>query len=108
MGTPQTLAISVALLNCFEGVVQRLDAARARGQRLSVINPVHVDEDFSERWDNRDNAYQEFDRGIRQFAKKWRQVCEGDGNPNAAFKELFGENSPYCDREAGTAHSIPS
>jgi len=100
-------SISVALLNCLEGVVQRLEAARARGQRLSVINPVHVDEDFSERWDNRDNAYREFDRGIRQFAKKWRQVCEGDGNPNAAFKELFGEIVPtVIEKQARRTQSL--
>ncbi|HTC50121.1 MAG TPA: nucleotidyltransferase [Candidatus Aquilonibacter sp.] len=87
-------SISEALLNCLEGVVQRLDAAHVSGKRLSVMNPVHAGEDFSERWNNRDNAYREFERGMRQFAKEWRQLCEGDGNPNAAFKALFGEVVP--------------
>ena len=50
--------------------------------------------DFSERWDNRDNAYREFDSGIRHFAKRWREVCESTGNPNKDFAELFGEVVP--------------
>jgi hypothetical protein len=85
---------SEALLNVLDGIVLRLDSARALGRRLSVLNPVHAGEDFSERWDNRDSAYREFDKGIRQFAKQWRALCESEGNPNKAFSELFGEVVP--------------
>jgi hypothetical protein len=85
---------SEALLNALDGIVHRIDLAHSQGQRLSVINPVHDEEDFSERWDNRDNAYREFERGIRQFAKRWRATCESDANPNNAFSELFGEVVP--------------
>jgi len=74
--------------------VQRLANARALGRRMPVINPVHNDEDFSERWNNRDSAYQEFDLGIRKFAKRWREVCTSDGNPNKDFAELFGAVVP--------------
>jgi Second Messenger Oligonucleotide or Dinucleotide Synthetase domain len=85
---------SEALLNVLEGIAQRLNFARAQGRRLSVLNPVHLDEDFSERWDNRDSAYRQFDQGIRHFAGRWRVVCESEGNPNKAFAELFGEVVP--------------
>ncbi len=85
---------SEALLSILDGIVKRLDDAHAAGQRLSVINPSHTDEDFSERWNNRDGAYQEFDRGIRHFSERWRQVCTSDGNPNIAFADLFGEVVP--------------
>ena len=85
---------SEALLSCLDGIVKKLDAARATGARLSVINPVHDDEDFSERWDNRDDAYREFDLGIRSFANTWRRMCESDGNPKADFAKLFGAVVP--------------
>lgn len=98
---------SEALLNCLDGVVQRLNTAHAGGYRLSVMNPVHADEDFSERWDNHDSAYEEFGRGIREFAKEWRQVCEGDGSPNAAFKDLFGEVVPtVIEKQARRTQSL--
>jgi hypothetical protein len=85
---------SEALLNVLDGIVQGLESAHARGQRLSVPNPVHREEDFSERWENRDRAYREFDQGMRYFAKRWRMVCESEGDPNKAFAELFGEVVP--------------
>jgi hypothetical protein len=83
---------SIALLNVLDGIVERIDDAHARNERLAVINPVHPDEDFSERWDNRDAAYQHFVRGIQHFAKRWREVCTSDRDPKLAFKELFGED----------------
>ncbi len=85
---------SEALLNVLDGIAQQLNSAHAQGRRLSVLNPVHLDEDFSERWDNRDSAYREFDQGIRHFAGRWRVVCESENNPNKAFAELFGEVVP--------------
>ena len=39
-----------ALLNVLEGSVYCLDVAHAKGERLRVLNPVHDDEGFSERW----------------------------------------------------------
>jgi len=85
---------SEALLNALDGIVARLNSARVLGRRLSVITLVLEKKDFSEHWDNRDNAYREFDSGIRHFAKRWREVCESTGNPNKDFAELFGEVVP--------------
>ena len=45
-------SISFALLGVLDGIVARLDAAQAQGRRLAVPNPVHLEEDFSERWDS--------------------------------------------------------
>jgi hypothetical protein len=44
-------SISTALLDVLNGIVARLDAAHAQGRRLQIPNPVHPEEDFSERWD---------------------------------------------------------
>jgi len=79
-----------ALLNVLEGIVACLDAAHAKGERLKVINPVHQDEDFSERWNNRDDAYKHFDLGIRQLAKRWREIYMYEDDPKKAFSDLFG------------------
>jgi hypothetical protein len=55
-----------------------------------VLNPVHCEEDFSERWDNNPKAYQDFETGIRQFAYAWRRICAGNGNIDSQLEDLFG------------------
>jgi hypothetical protein len=84
-------SISIALLNVLDAIVSELDFAHSQGHRLHIPNPVHPDEDFSERWKERIAAYWEFDRGIRRFASRWREVCIKAGNINKDFEDLFGE-----------------
>ena len=84
-------SISDALLDTLEGIVKCLDTAHARNQRLHVLNPVHPDEDFSERWDSSPQAYWAFDEGIRKFAKVWREVCLSQNNPGRLAKSVFGD-----------------
>jgi hypothetical protein len=83
-------SISTALLEVLCGIVARLDAAHAQGRRLGVLNPVHPEEDFSERWDSCPAAYLAFNDGIRKFATAWREVCETRGNPGKLAKGVFG------------------
>jgi hypothetical protein len=83
--------LSHGLLLVLDGIVERLDAARAGGQRLRVPNPVHSLEDFSERWNDNLRAYAEFDFGIRKFAAAWRAICFGPGRPDRELEHLFGE-----------------
>lgn len=98
---------SEALLNVLDGIVGRIDFAHAHSRRLSVLNPVHRAEDFSERWDNRDTAYDEFVKGIRDFAKRWREVCESGEDPKPAFAELFGEVvSTVLEKRANRTQSL--
>jgi hypothetical protein len=83
-------SISTALLEVLNGIVARLDAAHAQRRRLEVLNPVHLEEDFSERWDSCPGAYLAFNDGIRKFATTWREVCETRGNPGKLAKGVFG------------------
>jgi hypothetical protein len=83
-------SISTALLEVLDGIVVRLDAAHVQGKRLEVTNPVHPEEDFSERWDACPGAYLAFNDGIRKFATAWREVCETHGNPGKLAKGVFG------------------
>jgi hypothetical protein len=55
-----------------------------------VLNPVHPQEDFSERWDTCPDAYLAFNDGIRKFATVWREACETHGNPGKLAKGVFG------------------
>lgn len=84
-------SISTALLEVLHGIVVRLDAAHARGKRLQIPNPVHPEEDFSERWNSTPSAYLAFNDGIRRFATAWREVCETQGNPGKLAKGVFGQ-----------------
>jgi len=84
-------SISTALLEVLDGMVARLDAAHAQGKRLAVPNPVHREEDFSERWDSCPEGYLAFNDGIRMFAEAWREVCKTQGNPGKLAKGLFGQ-----------------
>jgi Second Messenger Oligonucleotide or Dinucleotide Synthetase domain len=84
-------SISTALLEVVDGIVARLDAAHAQGRRLAVPNPVHFEEDFSERWDSRPEAYLAFNDGMRKFAEAWRAVCTTHGNPGKLAKGVFGQ-----------------
>jgi hypothetical protein len=83
-------SISAALMEVLDGIVGRLDWSHARGHRLAVPNPVHREEDFSERWDSNQRAYFAFDEGVRSFARVWRQVCDSQNNPAPLAKSLFG------------------
>jgi hypothetical protein len=83
--------LSQALLLVLEQIVERLNAVQAIGQRLKVPNPVHRQEDFSERWNENLRAYAEFDSGIRKFAAAWRAICLGPGRPDRELERLFGE-----------------
>lgn len=84
-------SLSESLLLILDRIVECLDEAHAGGRRLRVPNPVHLEEDFSERWNGNSRAYAEFDRGIREFAVAWRSVYIRPGNPNRILEELFGE-----------------
>jgi Second Messenger Oligonucleotide or Dinucleotide Synthetase domain len=83
-------SISTSLLDVLNGIVARLDVAHAQGRRLAVPNPVHLEEDFSERWDSCPGAYLAFNDGIRKFATAWREARETHGNPGKLAKGVFG------------------
>ena len=83
-------SISLGLLKVLDGIVTRLDAAHALDRRLRVPNPVHLEEDFSERWKSSPRAYLEFNDGIRNFATTWREICVSQGNLNRKLEDLFG------------------
>jgi hypothetical protein len=83
-------SVSNGLLEVLDGIVERLDASHARGRRLQVLNPVHSEEDFSERWDSCPGGYLAFNDGLRKFATAWREVCQSRNNPGTLAKAIFG------------------
>lgn len=83
--------LCTALGGVLDRIVADIDAAHSRNHRLEVRNPVHYEEDFSERWKNTPGAYLEFVDGMQRLALIWGRICKGIGNPNADLERLFGE-----------------
>jgi hypothetical protein len=69
------------------------ELSRASHPRLKVLNPMNQEEDFSERWDARPQAYREFVNGVTEFEAQWKALLETRGVDKVAraLERLFGE-----------------
>jgi hypothetical protein len=84
-------SLTGALLNVLDRIAQLLRAAKLQQRRIQVLNPVHEDEDFSERWKDNSRAYTEFETGMIKFADEWRAIALGPGNADKKIEAMFGE-----------------
>jgi hypothetical protein len=85
-------SVSQALTSMLGGVVELIDQSRRRGEtHLHLSNPSNVAEDLTERWDSSPAAYGAFERGIRDFHRRWSQVMAHQMNPYPELTQLFGE-----------------
>jgi hypothetical protein len=84
--------VSQALTSMLDGVVDLIDQSRLRGERhLHLCNPSNAAEDLTERWNSNLAAYGAFERGIRDFRRRWSQLVTRRGNVDAELVALFGE-----------------
>jgi len=85
-------SVSQALTSMLAGIVELIDRSRRSGEKhLHLHNPSNVAEDLTERWDSNPAAYDAFERGVRDFHRRWSQVVERQGNVKEDLKTLFGE-----------------
>ncbi|PRX57529.1 nucleotidyltransferase [Flagellimonas meridianipacifica] len=56
-------------------------------KRIKVLNPVNVDEDFTEKWDNDKEYYHQFIAFAKSYKEKWERLKNGDFG---VAEELFG------------------
>ena len=85
-------SVSRALTSMLNGVVELIGVSRRAGERhLHICNPSNLAEDLSERWDSNPSAYDAFDRGIRDFHRRWSQLIARQGGVDAELIALFGE-----------------
>jgi hypothetical protein len=85
-------SLSQALTSMLDGVVDLIDRSRRRGERhLHLCNPSNTAEDLTERWDSNPVAYDAFERGIRDFRRRWFQLVTRQSNGDAELVALFGE-----------------
>jgi hypothetical protein len=85
-------SVSQALTSMLSGVVDLIDQSRRRGeQHLHLCNPSNVAEDLTERWASKPAAYDAFERGIRDFHRRWSQLIARQGNVKEDLVALFGE-----------------
>jgi Second Messenger Oligonucleotide or Dinucleotide Synthetase domain len=85
-------SVSRALAATLSGILGLVNAARSRGERLTVWNPSpNVVEDLSERWSGNAAACRAFENGIRDFHCRWSQLVARGGDVSAGLDALFGE-----------------
>ena len=85
-------SVSQALTSMLGGVVDLIDLSRRRGeQHLHLHNPSNRAEDLTERWDSNPAAYGAFERGIRDFHRRWSRLLAHQVNTHSELTELFGE-----------------
>lgn len=58
-------------------------------KRIKVLNPVNPEEDFTEKWDDEKEYYNQFVAFIRNFKEKWTKLKNGQFGIS---EELFGSN----------------
>lgn len=79
-------------LSCvLDGIWKEILNARQRRSRIIVLNPSNPQEDLSERWNDRPEAYDAFVNGMANFRHKWNAIVAGNGNVNKSLEQLFGE-----------------
>jgi hypothetical protein len=85
-------SVSLALTSMLNGVVELIDASQRAGEKhLRIFNPSNLAEDLSERWDSTPSAYDAFERGTRDFHRRWSQLIARQGGVDAELIALFGE-----------------
>ncbi len=58
-------------------------------KRIKVLNPVNSDEDFTEKWDNEKEYYNQFIAFAKSYKEKWEKLKNGDFG---VAEELFGSD----------------
>ncbi len=69
------------------------DLAERSYPRIKVPNPSNADEDLSERWDAKPEAYREFVKGIAKLDAQWTALMQTRGidRVTRVLESLFGE-----------------
>ena len=76
-----------------ENILSKILASLPPVGRLIVRNPMNLEEDFSEKWDQ-PGIYMAFLNSMREMRNSWQQLRAARGVPNVAviLKKLFGED----------------
>jgi hypothetical protein len=69
------------------------ELARTSYPRIKVSNPSNADEDLSEKWDAKPEAYREFVKGISDLDAQWKALMQTRGidRVTRVLEDLFGE-----------------
>jgi hypothetical protein len=62
--------------------------------RLKILNPVNAEEDFTDKWDDDSEYYEEFKRFARHLYNEWQKLKMQHGviNEGVILKGLFGDD----------------
>lgn len=84
-------SVSRAMSSILGGIIQLIDSAHSDHRRVQILNPSNPAEDLSEKWDGNPAVYQAFEKGIRDFNRRWSQLISRGRDVNADLEALFGE-----------------
>lgn len=83
-------ALLSSWINALAGIEEA--AQQAQPRRLVVLNPTNEEEDFSERWDEKPDEYNEFVDWVQQMHQQVAELGRLNGQAfHEALFELFGE-----------------
>jgi hypothetical protein len=85
-------SVSQALTSMLNGILELIELSRRKGDvHLHLNNPSNIAEDLTERWDSNPAAYGAFERGIRDFQRRWSQLIARQLSAYSELTQLFGE-----------------
>ena len=70
--------------------------SRKTNHRIKVVNPVNLEEDFTDKWDNDPMYYQEFIRFVKHLHQSWEELKTGGKGrvyEDRIIKGLFGDDA---------------
>lgn len=82
----------VGIYDAIDTILRGIWAMIPAKGRLVVLNPTNENEDFSERWENDPDAYQDFLAWLTSFTQDWRELQNLTGlKLQAKLLHMFGE-----------------
>jgi hypothetical protein len=83
-----------SIFNTIDGIISSLVNQVNLPLRLKILNPVNLEEDFTDKWDSEPQYYVEFKRFIKHLSEEWEKL-KGSINEDeldVILKGLIGES----------------
>lgn len=87
-----------SIFNTVDNIVTNIhENIIASSRRIKVLNPVHLQEDFTDKWDYEPQYFEEFKNFCYHLYKEWQELKKQQGvlKEGKILKGLFGEELFY-------------
>ncbi|MFW5700492.1 MAG: nucleotidyltransferase [Cyclobacteriaceae bacterium] len=83
-----------SIFNTIDGIITRIvnNIQLLNDRRIKIYNPVNEQEDFTDKWDDKPQYYEEFKKFVRYLYQEWQELKKKQGIPeeNVIMEKLFG------------------